>query len=123
MPGLIATRITHTLRSLLLGISGISVVGGLVNVPRSLAQSADAVRPEFDVASVKPTDPRSRETINIHRFPGGRVTATSVTLKILISLAYGVQDIDLFGGPDRLDRARFDIAAQAGGDAIITDRR
>ncbi len=107
MPDLIPIR--------MLSASGILAVAGLVGVPPSVAQPA--ARPEFDVASVKPTDPRSRATVNVHRFPGGRLAATSVTLKILITWAYGAQDIDVSGGPDWLDRAKFDIAAQGKDDA------
>jgi uncharacterized protein (TIGR03435 family) len=71
----------------------------------------------FTVASVKAVDPAARQTISMRRFPGGRVTATSVTLKFLIGLAYGVQDIQISGGPDWVNRAEFNVNAEGEDDA------
>jgi uncharacterized protein (TIGR03435 family) len=44
---------------------------------------------------------------------GGRLTATSVPLRLLILSAYGVQDFQLVGGPSWQTSRRFDIAAKA----------
>ena len=46
--------------------------------------------------------------------PGGRFTATNVTLRALIIGAYSLQESQLSGGPDWLDKDRFDISAKAG---------
>src|SRR5580704_355239 len=44
--------------------------------------------------------------------PGGTVTATAVTLKFLITVGYGVQGIQVTGGPGWLDTAKFDLLAK-----------
>jgi uncharacterized protein (TIGR03435 family) len=47
--------------------------------------------------------------------PGGRYTATNVTLRTLLKSAYGLHDDQLIGGPGWIDADRFDIAAKAEG--------
>ncbi len=112
MPGFAKSRIVYN-SVWVLGVSG------LANLPASSAQSTPKARPQFEVASVRPVDPASRETINMHRYPGGRVTATGVTLRFLINMAYGVQDMNISGGPGWLGRTRFDIVAQGSEDTDL----
>jgi uncharacterized protein (TIGR03435 family) len=45
--------------------------------------------------------------------PGGRLTATNVTLKQLVLSAYDLQEFQLVGGPDWLTKDHFDIEAKA----------
>lgn len=73
-----------------------------------LAQEAP---PDFSyVASVKP----SKETRGGSEYaPGGRLTATAITVRTLVRLAYRVQDYQLAGAPEWLSRERFDISAKA----------
>jgi uncharacterized protein (TIGR03435 family) len=71
-----------------------------------------AARPAFEVASVKPTDLSLGQQIDMRVLPGGTVTATAVTLKFLITVAYGVQNIQVSGGPAWLDTAKFDMLAK-----------
>ena len=66
----------------------------------------------FEVASIKPSAPDSNT--ETRRYPGGRFTATGVTLKALIQRAYDVQPFQIAGGPKWLSSDRFDIAAKAG---------
>lgn len=68
--------------------------------------------PAFAVASVKPTDLSLNQTIDMRVLPGGTVTAASVTLKFLISVAYGVENVQITGGPDWIETARFDLRAK-----------
>lgn len=69
-------------------------------------------RPEFEVASIKPSAPGSRGMF-IRPTPGGRVSITNMTLKELIVIAWSVQSFEISGGPAWLDSARYDIAAKA----------
>jgi uncharacterized protein (TIGR03435 family) len=71
-----------------------------------------AARPAFAVASVKPTDLSLGQQIDMRALPGGTVTATAVTLKFLITIAYGVQNVQISGGPGWLDTAKFDLLAK-----------
>jgi uncharacterized protein (TIGR03435 family) len=67
--------------------------------------------PAFDVASVRPANPR--QGIDMQTFPNGRLTATNCSLKQLIEAAYNFKPYLVSGGPAWLDTDRFDISAQA----------
>lgn len=79
---------------------------------RAFAQPAPSPRVEFDVASVKPSADDERTPRGISFSPSGRFAWNRMTLKQLVQLAYGdVEFKDVAGGPDWVDRDRFDIAA------------
>ena len=83
--------------------------------PRADAPPAETKsRPSFAVASVRPTNLALGQQIDMRVLPGGTVTATSVTLKFLITVAYGVQDVQISGGPGWMETDRFDIVAKPG---------
>jgi len=83
----------------------------LLNAPLSPAQSP-AARPEFEVASVKTSAAGARGSVL--RTPAGRVDAKNVSLKLLISSAYGVEGFEISGGPSWINSGRFDVEAKAG---------
>lgn len=64
----------------------------------------------FDVVSVRrqPANIRSGRGISIQ--PGGRLVAPSVTVRELIIAAYGLQDVQIVGGPEWMATDRFDVA-------------
>jgi len=66
----------------------------------------------FEVASVKPNQ-TGGESRRATTSPVGTFTATNVTLKLLISRAYGVAEAQVEGGPGWIDTERYDIAAKA----------
>jgi uncharacterized protein (TIGR03435 family) len=74
-----------------------------------LAQAIPSSSPQFEVASIKASEPGTQTTL--YRYPGGRFAASKATLKTLVKFAYEVSDRRITGGPDWLDSARFDIAA------------
>jgi bla regulator protein blaR1 len=45
--------------------------------------------------------------------PGGRISATQITLRELVWRAYGLQPFQVGGGPDWTTEDRFDVAAKA----------
>jgi uncharacterized protein (TIGR03435 family) len=94
-----------TMRVLLAGMAALKLVSGQ-------ASDAATARPAFAVASVKPTDLSLGQQIDMRALPGGTVTATAVTLKFLITVAYGVQNVQISGGPGWLDTAKFDLLAK-----------
>ena len=107
MPGNLLRRLT-----LLAAIAG-SVVFGLSNVPRISAQSpptAAAPLPSFEVASIKPN--RSGDLNRRIMFLPGRLSATGITAKFLISMAYGVKEFQVSGGPGWIDSQRYDLDAK-----------
>lgn len=93
---------------------------GLVRLTGAWGQSS----PAFEVASVKPSRSDSAES-NFDSRPGGRLTATNVSLRELIRLAFGVRDLQIARAPGWIGTARYDINAKAGsgrnpGDKDIT---
>jgi bla regulator protein BlaR1 len=117
----IAQNLSFT-KKLLLSVGGIAVVVapivmGLVNVPASRAQSS-AGRPQFEVASVKPSNSADRRPLFRFGDPG-QFTAANVTVKMLIRQAYGIKLFQISGGPGWMDSDLFDIAAKPGGSADI----
>jgi uncharacterized protein (TIGR03435 family) len=55
--------------------------------------------------------------------PGGRFTASNMPLKMLIGLAFEMQDFRLAGGPPALMNAKFDITAKTAGGATIGQKQ
>jgi uncharacterized protein (TIGR03435 family) len=72
---------------------------------------------EFEVASVKPNLSSTMATRGVQFAPGGRVSATNVTLWAAILAAYDLSLRQLSDGPKLLDE-KFDIDARAGANAL-----
>jgi uncharacterized protein (TIGR03435 family) len=69
-------------------------------------------QPSFEVASIRPSRPESRN-LDWDDSPG-RVSITGYSLRRLIHVAYGLKsNAQVLGGPKWLDSARFDIVAKA----------
>ena len=66
----------------------------------------------FDVASVK-RNQAGGDSRRAGTSAGGNFTAVNVTLKLLISRAYGVPEAQIEGGPGWVDFETYDIAAKA----------
>lgn len=105
----------------------ILVAGVLVAVlaePHVFAQApgSDTARPSFEVASVKPNKSADRG-MNMMSQPGGRMTATNITLQMLILNAYKIQSFQIAEGPDWIRSDRFDINAKADSDPTPEQRQ
>ncbi|MBI3402450.1 MAG: TIGR03435 family protein [Acidobacteria bacterium] len=87
-------------------------------VGRSQTQTP-AAGPTFEVASVKPNNSGDGR-VQIMNQPGGRFTATNVTLRLLIRQAYQLQDSQIVGGPSWLNDDHYDIVAKADGSQLET---
>ncbi len=90
----------------------------------------------FDVASVKPAPPPAERraaaaraggppptVYDMRMLPGGRFTATMVSLRMLVSYAFELRDYQIEGGPNWSSTDYFDIAASAGADAAPDEIR
>jgi uncharacterized protein (TIGR03435 family) len=64
----------------------------------------------FEVAAIKPN--RSGDWRVMMRFGPGRFTATGIWIRHLITLAYGVSDFQVTGGPSWINSERYDIQAK-----------
>jgi uncharacterized protein (TIGR03435 family) len=104
---LIPERFSFTGGTVAAFVAAVLVVGEILS-----AQSA--APPQFDVASVKRNESGDPESASFVQ-PGGRYTATNVTVRTLIKTAYGLHDDQLIGGPNWIDTERFDIVAKADG--------
>jgi uncharacterized protein (TIGR03435 family) len=89
-----------------------------------------AQSPTFEVASVKRAVPAGRgipataagpRGISVQ--PGGRFMAPSSTVRELIAAAYGLQDIQIVGGPEWMANDRFEVMATTKGGASVADAR
>lgn len=81
--------------------------GGLTAAAMAQQQS-----PNFEVASVK-RNVSGRPAWNQNVQPGGRLVMTATTLTKIIQFAYGIQEVQLVGGPEWVRGDRFDINAKA----------
>jgi bla regulator protein BlaR1 len=85
---------------------------GVFNSPQARAQEAQAATPGtvvLDEASVRPST-----STGDHRSvlaEANKFSATGATVNSLISMAYGVQEYQLIGGPDWMNTDRFDVDA------------
>jgi uncharacterized protein (TIGR03435 family) len=108
-------------RRLLIATAGLLAIGGplvagMLNAPRLGAQSPAAAGgggPTFEVASVKPN--KSGDNRVMIQAPPGQFKATNVTLRMLLRLAYQLQDSQIVGGPSWLDSDHFDLVAKTEG--------
>jgi uncharacterized protein (TIGR03435 family) len=100
------------LGSSLISAAALAMLGGSLT---TTAQTPAPARREFEVASIRKTDAeRPRVYVTPFAFlPGGRFTATSVTLTDVIVMAFKTRRIQMRGGPSGIDSDRFDIVAKA----------
>lgn len=72
--------------------------------------------PAFEVASVKPSSPNPNSPVGpvpmVLPAGSGRFNATNVPLRLLVRMAYAVQDFQIDGGPSWQMSQRFDIVAK-----------
>ena len=75
-------------------------------------RSANAqAKPQFEVASIKPSAPDARGMF-IRPGPGGGVSITNMTLKEMIVLAWRVQSFQISAGPAWIDSVHYDVTAK-----------
>src|SRR5438067_1886275 len=81
----------------------------------AIAAQTPAPAPAFEVASVKRNKAGDSRTL-IEFPPGGRFSAVGVTVRMLITMAYGtpqpLSNSRIIGGPGWLGSDRFDIVAK-----------
>ncbi|MGH9584674.1 MAG: M56 family metallopeptidase, partial [Bryobacteraceae bacterium] len=100
----VAHRIDFARKALLAAAGTLAVAGplvfGLMNASQGRAQSparaTTAAKPKFEVASIKPAKSTGRFR-GIRVSPGGRFVATNVPLRMLIQMAYRIEDSQLIG--------------------------
>jgi uncharacterized protein (TIGR03435 family) len=78
--------------------------------------------PKFEVSSVKP-NAGTQDFVKFDPQPGGRLSISNASLRMVMGWAYGVQDSQLAGGPDWTGRDRFDFLAKAEGNPTTSEMR
>jgi uncharacterized protein (TIGR03435 family) len=93
----------------------------LVALPSVRVQTQSDAKPlAFEAASIKPN--RSGDSVQSYRHdPGGRFTATNVSVRMLIQYAYDVLRSDIAETPSWVQSDHYDIAARAGADVPVRD--
>jgi uncharacterized protein (TIGR03435 family) len=76
-------------------------------------------RPQFEIASIRPSKAETRSTFGVGNGEGG---GTNVTLKTLIAFAYGLQQYQILDGPGWISSDHFDIEARAADPKTPPDR-
>lgn len=100
---------------------GVPVVFGLLHSPQTGAESqasSATTAPVYEVASIK----RNKSGPGIIKldFPPNGLTATNVTLDMLIEEAYGVEEVQISGAPGWFKSEWYDIEAKV--DSSVADR-
>ena len=81
------------------------------------------VLPEFEVASVKPTDVSGDILVDLRIYPGGRVMVRGCELSGLIRVAFGLSYQQISGGPDWIRQIKYEVEALPSKDSGIKDWR
>ena len=89
--------------------SALAVAAGL-GVAAAFAQQAAST--QFEVASIKRSDPNDRRMM-FRMTPGGGINLYGVTLKALVEQAYDVREFQISGGPGWIGADKYDINAKA----------
>ena len=88
-------------------------------------RGVDAQSAGFEVASVKPSNPKPTGPLGAAPFvlPAlGRLAAQNVTLRMLVMAAYQKQPFQIVGGPEWQNSSKFDINAKAEDASLTTDQ-
>jgi uncharacterized protein (TIGR03435 family) len=93
--------------TLLVVIAGLALLG-FVKPPRIRGQSpSTTLPPSFEVASIKPNHSGAQQIMIMFR--PGTFTTKGTTVKLLITIAYGVKEFQVSGGPGWINTDRFDV--------------
>ena len=101
------------MRKLALVLMGFSLMSMGIRAQEKKSTTA----PAFEVASIKPSSPNPNSPLGmipmVMPSANGRFSATNVPLRLLVRMAYGLQDFQIDGGPSWQMSQRFDIVAKA----------
>jgi uncharacterized protein (TIGR03435 family) len=84
------------------------------------AQTATEKPPQFEVVVIKPS--LGGRGQGLQPYPGGRIAITDLNVKRLITVAYGVRDAQIIGGPKWMATDGYDIAGKADTKVTTADR-
>ncbi len=76
------------------------------------AQPVATKLPEFEVASIKPSNPNVIHVVGVTVYPGGRIVISSTSLKGLIAAAFDLSGWQITGGNAWVDHDNYDLEAK-----------
>jgi uncharacterized protein (TIGR03435 family) len=88
----------------------ITLVFGMVVITVAVMAAEQSARPQFEVSTIKPTDPSFRG--NLIGAPGGILSARGYTLKALIAYSYDMDERQIVDVPKSSESERYDITAK-----------
>ena len=98
----------HLSRKVVLVVAAVAIVEMLA------AAQAPTQKPQFEAATVKPTNRRG----SMIPQPGGRFMVVGQSLRILIAYAYRLRVLQVIGGPAWMDTDLWEIQAKAAEDSV-----
>lgn len=108
------------MRKLLVTLAAVSLtcVNVSVSAFSQVREGPSPSRAEFEAASIKPSA-SARLLGTMVR--DGKLTATGISLKNLMAVAYDVREAEILGGPNWVRSERYDISAKAAGPASTAE--
>lgn len=87
----------------------VCLIAGMMLAVANIA-AAQAL-PEFEVATIKPTNMQAMHVVGVNVYPGGRVRIGNASLKGLICVAFDLGYWQLSGGESWMEKDEFDLEA------------
>jgi uncharacterized protein (TIGR03435 family) len=120
------------LAGIVLVLGSATVIAQNVGVPPTAVQevptppvpwsSPKGGEPEFEVATVKPSDP-AKCCSRGWGTNGRRLMIANMNLKYMIQWAWNLQAKQVVGGPPWMDNTRYDVAGEIDGDGVPNERQ
>ncbi|GGG86111.1 TIGR03435 family protein [Edaphobacter dinghuensis] len=79
--------------------------------PMAFCQPAGKL-PEFEVASVKPSNPKGPAPVGLFTYPGGKVVASHYAVRYLLMDAFDIRKFQILGGPPWIDEDYYDVVGK-----------
>jgi uncharacterized protein (TIGR03435 family) len=106
-------RIRHyrTLVATLIFITATTLLGQSAATSTNPPTDETTKLPAFEVATIKPVNPNGGRIVGFLSYPGGRVIVGYAKVQMLLYYAFNVQDYQISGGPDWVNKDRYNIEA------------
>jgi len=89
------------------------MVAIIVTLPLSNRLAGQAID-RFEVASIRPSTQRPEAGTKVELFPGGRIRIANEPIRLLLRMAFHLQDAQIAGAPGWIATERYDIEAKTG---------
>jgi uncharacterized protein (TIGR03435 family) len=78
----------------------------------AFGEAATGKLPQFEVATIKPVDPKVGHMVGVNVYPGGRVVINGLSLKALIRVAFDLSYWQISGGEEWTDKIAYSVEAE-----------